>query len=65
MDHIIYHSNSQPAQGSDDWRDLPPVSDPNTTEQSSTVIETPPPPLRRSTRILVPPKYGQDKNTST
>ena len=66
IDHIIYRSNSQPAQASDDWMDLPPVSDPNTTEQSSSVTETPPPPLRRSTRISVPPKrYDQDENMST
>ena len=66
IDHIIYRSDSQPAQPCDDWMDLTPVSDPNTTEQSSSVTEIPPPALRRSTRISVPPKrYAQDENTST
>ena len=50
---------------SDDWMDLPQISDSNTTQQSSTVTETVPPPLCRSTRISVPPtRYGQE-STST
>ena len=56
IDHIIYRSTSQTTQAPDDWMDLPQISNSNTTEQSSTIIETAPPPLRRSTRISVPPK---------
>ena len=66
IDHIIYCSNSLPAQASDDWMDLPQVSEPNATEQSSTITKTALLSLYRSTRILVPPKrYDQDGNTST
>ena len=65
VDHIIYRSTSQIAQLSDDWMDLPQISESNTAEQLSSVTETAPPPLRRSTRISVPPKrYGQE-STST
>ena len=68
IDHIIHCSNSLTPheQTSDDWMNLPLFSDPNTTEQSSTVTEKEPAPLRRSTRISVPPKrYGQAENTLT
>ena len=51
IDHITYRSNSQPAEGSHDWMDLPPVFERNTTEQPSTVTATAPILLRRSTRI--------------
>ena len=68
IDHIIYHSNSETLheQTSYDWMNLPPFSDPNTTEQSCTVTEKEPAPLRGSTRISVLPKhYGQAENTLT
>ena len=43
---------------------LPPFSEPNTTEQSATATETEPTPLHRYIRKSVPQKrYGQTENT--